>query len=68
MGSAQAKLLIEALTCVEHPSLTFQHRAGFRLYTSTYVFAGPCVFVKQLVVPIYCDRITAVCFIPKLQH
>src|SRR6187431_2977533 len=37
----------------EHPSLTFQHRAGIRLYTSSFDFAGPCVFVKQLVEPFY---------------
>jgi hypothetical protein len=56
------------LACAEHPSLTFQHRAGIRLYTSSYDFAGPCVFVKQLVEPFYCDRIAAVRFIPKLQR
>jgi hypothetical protein len=37
----------------EHPSLTFQHRAGIRLYTSSFDFAGPCVFAKQLVEPFY---------------
>ena len=37
----------------EHPSLTFQHRAGIRLYTSSFDFAGPYVFVKQLVEPFY---------------
>jgi len=44
------------LTCVEHPSLTFQHRAGIRLYTSSFDFAGPCVFAKQLVGPFYWDH------------
>ena len=48
--------------------LTFQHRAGVRLYTSTFIFAQPCVFVKQLPGPILC---ALSCeegpFIPKLQ-
>ena len=43
------------MACAEHPSLTFQHRAGIRLYTSSFDFAGPCVFVKQLVEPFYWD-------------
>ena len=31
-----------------HPSyLTFRHRSGVTLYTSTFVFAESCVFVKQ---------------------
>ena len=47
------------MTCVEHPSLTFQHRAGIRLYTSSFDFAGPCVFAKQLVEPFYCDHAEA---------
>ena len=34
--------------------LTFQHRAGVRLYTSYFYFAQPCVFVKQLPGPILC--------------
>src|ERR1041384_5221976 len=50
----------------EHPSLTFRHRAGIRLYTSSYDFAGPCVFVKQLVGPFYLDHPKMVRFIPKL--
>ena len=45
--------------CYEHPSLTFRHRAGIRLYTSSYDFAGPCVFVKQLVEPFYCAHAEA---------
>ena len=57
-----------ALHCCGHPSLTFQHRAGIRLYTSSYDFAGPCVFVKQLVEPFYCDHPKMVRFIPKLQR
>ena len=35
-------------------SLTYQHRAGVRRYTSTCVFARSCVFDKQLLLPIYC--------------
>jgi len=34
--------------------LTFQHRAGVRLYTSCFHLAQPCVFVKQLPGPILC--------------
>ena len=37
-----------------HLLLTFQHRAGVRLYTSSFNFAQPCVFVKQLPGPILC--------------
>ena len=36
-------------------SLTYQHRAGVRRHTSTYVLAPSCVFDKQLLKPIYCD-------------
>ena len=35
-------------------SLTFQHRAGVRLYTSSFNFAGPCVFSKQSLPPSMC--------------
>ena len=35
-------------------SLTYQHRAGVRRHTSTYVLAPSCVFDKQLLKPIYC--------------
>src|SRR5208337_1086460 len=34
--------------------LTFRHRAGVRPYTSSYDFAEPCVFVKQLPPPGLC--------------
>ena len=34
--------------------LTFQHRAGVRPYTSTYVLAEPCVFDKQSLLPGLC--------------
>jgi hypothetical protein len=37
----------------EHLSLTFRHWAGVRLYTSSYEFAEPCVFVKQSIGPIF---------------
>jgi len=32
--------------------LTFRHRAGVTLYTSTYVFAQSCVFDKQSPAPV----------------
>ena len=38
----------------EPTSLTYQHRAGVRLYTSTCVLAESCVFDKQSQLPIYC--------------
>ena len=34
--------------------ITFQHRAGVRLYTWSLDFAQPCVFGKQLPGPILC--------------
>ena len=34
--------------------MTFRHRAGVRLYTASFDFAQPCVFVKQLPGPILC--------------
>ena len=37
-----------------HHQLTFQHRAGVRLYTGSFDLAQPCVFVKQLPGPILC--------------
>ena len=40
--------------CIRDSLLTFQHRAGVRLYTSYFYFAQPCVFVKQLPGPILC--------------
>ena len=36
--------------------LTFQHRAGVRPYTSTFVFAKPCVFDKQSPGPFHCGQ------------
>ena len=35
--------------------LTFRHWAGVSPYTSTYVFAETCVFVKQSPGPAHCD-------------
>ncbi len=35
--------------------LTFRHRAGVTPYTSTFVFAECCVFVKQSQPPFHCD-------------
>src|SRR5574343_822897 len=35
--------------------LIFQHRAGVTPYTSTFVLAQSCVFVKQSQPPILCD-------------
>ena len=52
-------------------ALTFQHRAGVRPYTSTYVLAEPCVFDKQSLLPGLCHlSIVAykkVFLIPKLR-
>ena len=38
--------------------LTFRHRAGVTPYTSTFVFAECCVFIKQSQPPILCDPFT----------
>ena len=35
--------------------LTFRHRAGVTPYTSTFVLAECCVFVKQSQPPFHCD-------------
>ena len=40
---------------LSHLQLTFQHRAGVTLYTSTFVLAECCVFNKQSQPPILCD-------------
>ena len=47
--------------------LTFRHRAGVRLYTSSLNFAQPCVFVKQLPGPILCAPSYWGPFFPRLQ-
>ncbi|KAK3596106.1 hypothetical protein CHS0354_027376 [Potamilus streckersoni] len=36
--------------------LIFRHRAGVTPYTSTFVFAECCVFIKQSPRPLHCDR------------
>ena len=43
---------MRATTCASPSSLTYRHRAGVSLYTSTYVFAQTCVFDKQSLEPI----------------
>lgn len=35
------------INTLDLPYLTFRHRSGVTLYTSTFVFAESCVFVKQ---------------------
>lgn len=35
------------INTLDHPYLTFRHRSGVTPYTSTFVLAGSCVFVKQ---------------------
>src|SRR6188472_2160627 len=37
--------------------LTFRHRAGVTPYTSTFVFAECCVFIKQSQPPIICNLV-----------
>ena len=37
--------------------LTFRHRAGVTPYTSTFVFAQCCVFIKQSQPPFHCNPI-----------
>ena len=44
-----------------HLLLTFQHRAGVRLYTSPCGFAQPCVFSKQSPPPGLCPPPTVAC-------
>ena len=55
-----------------HLPLTFRHRAGVRPYTSTYVLAESCVFVKQSLLPGLCHLTllaqNKALFIPKLQR
>src|SRR5690554_7736724 len=57
--------------------LTFRHRAGVTLYTSTFVLAECCVFNKQSQPPILCDpfmlwaqahHTTRVYLLPKLRY
>ena len=51
----------------EPPSLTYRHRAGVRLYTSSYEFAESCVFSKQSPEPLCCDLLAEAPLIPKLR-
>ena len=39
--------------------LTFRHRAGVTPYTSTFVFAECCVFIKQSQPPFHCNPSTS---------
>ena len=39
-------------------SLPYQHRAGVSLYTSSYELAETCVFIKQSLPPITCQKLT----------
>src|SRR3990172_5376322 len=57
--------------------LIFQHRAGVTPYTSTFVFAECCVFIKQSQPPVYCNpfvlppqggQTTRAYLIPKLRY
>src|SRR5881275_1287949 len=57
--------------------LIFQHRAGVTPYTSTFVFAECCVFIKQSQPPVYCNPVTLLAqasqatrayLIPKLRY
>ena len=57
--------------------LIFQHRAGVTPYTSTFVFAECCVFIKQSQPPFYCNPFTLLAqasqatrayLIPKLRY
>ena len=50
-----------------HLPLTFRHWAGVSPYTSSFDFAETCVFGKQLLGPLYCDRIAAAPLLPKLR-
>ena len=47
--------------------LTFRHWAGVSPYTSACAFAETCVFGKQSVEPLRCDRLAAVSLLPKLR-
>jgi len=47
--------------------LTFRHRAGVSVYTSSYEFADTCVFAKQSPEPLYCVRLAAEPLLPKLR-
>lgn len=42
------------INTLDPPYLTFRHRSGVTPYTSTFVFAGSCVFGKQSPEPVHC--------------
>jgi hypothetical protein len=46
-----------------HFPLTFRHRAGVSLYTSSFDFAETCVFVKQSPGPDHCGSLTLILYI-----
>ena len=54
-----------------HLLLTFQHRAGVRPYTSSFLLAESCVLVKQSLLPLMCHpkkvALFRVLLIPKLR-
>ena len=52
---------------LSHLLLTFRHRAGVTPYTSSFDLAETCVFGKQLLGPIHCDRLAPAPLIPKLR-
>ena len=64
-------LAVAGLPLLAPTALTFQHRAGVRPYTSTYVLAEPCVFDKQSLLPGLCHppivAYKKVFLIPKLR-
>ena len=47
--------------------LTFQHRAGVSLYTSSFDLAETCVFGKQSPGLCHCDSLSRVPLLPKLR-
>ena len=49
------------------PAFTFPHWSHVTPYTSSCDFAESCVFDKQSVGSLYCDRIAAAPFLPKIQ-
>ena len=59
-----SKLLFRSLL-----PLTFQHRAGVSPYTSSFDLAETCVFGKQSLGPVFCDRIVLhLCKLHTIRH
>ena len=50
-----------------HLLLTFQHWAGVSPYTSSFDLAETCVFGKQSLGPLHCDRLASAPLLPKLR-